>query len=112
MCSSDTFDDVMNILTLGGYNVVKKAPDYISGKAQEKAANKQVQNMISAMPKPSPTPTPSPTPQFSPSLPDDRRDYLSKMRRGILSNIKTSASGLTGTGANLQSGIGKKKLGE
>lgn len=117
MCSSDIGKVMANIATGGMYGITEasyklydKARDYISGEAQKKSAEKIINSAIDSIPKPSPTP--SPTPQFSPSISDDRRNYISKMRRGILSNIKTSASGLTGTGANLQSGIGKKKLGE
>lgn len=63
---------------------------------------------------PSPTsPSPSPTPSVTEGAVNDRRSYLSKMRQGILSNIKTGASGITGSGSNLQGqSTGKTKLGQ
>lgn len=114
MCSSDVMKVVENIGIYGiatrSYKLYDKARDYISGDAQKKSAEKMMNNVLNAIPKPSPTP--SPAPQFSSSISSDKRNYLSKMRQGILANIKTGASGITGSGANLQSGIGKKKLGE
>lgn len=45
---------------------------------------------------------------------EERRQKISRMRAGMASTIKTSAKGLTGTGADLlnQTILGKDKLGQ
>lgn len=67
-----------------------------------------------------PAPAPAPTPQAIPPSEvegrvseDERRRKLTRMRSGLASTIKTSAKGLTGSGADLlsQTILGKDKLG-
>lgn len=61
-----------------------------------------------------PAPTPSISEGFSAtSLEERRKKRLAKLRTGILSTIKTSPRGITGTGANLVSSVatGTKTLG-
>lgn len=66
------------------------------------------------------TPAPAPTPSVIPpsdvegkASESERRRKLERMRSGIVSTIKTSAKGLTGSGADLMSQtlVGKDKLG-
>jgi len=69
-------------------------------------------------PPPPPTPAPPPTPTITPSnvspqeQAEGRRRKLERLRYGLSSTIKTSARGITGSGADLQSpATGKVKLG-
>lgn len=65
-------------------------------------------------------PVPSPSPQLiAPSKvegvisQDERRQKMNRLRNGLASTIKTSAKGLTGSGADLMSQMvtGKEKIG-
>ena len=68
-------------------------------------------------PPPTPAPAPVPTPeQTSPTAANDSRaEMLKRMRFGLVSTIKTSPRGITGTGPDLTAGGmysgGKTKLG-
>lgn len=64
------------------------------------------------LPDPSPTPV-SPSEVESNVSADERRQKLERMRRGLVSTIKTSSRGLTGTGPDLatQTLTGKNTLG-
>lgn len=74
-------------------------------------------------PKPQSTPV-QPTPAPSPTLippsevegvvsQDERRQKINRLRNGLASTIRTSAKGLTGSGADLMSQMvsGKEKIG-
>jgi hypothetical protein len=58
-------------------------------------------------------PLPSPTAtEVSPQLSaQQKRKKIESARQGVLSTIKTSPQGVTGSGADLMSGTGKKTLG-
>ena len=61
---------------------------------------------------PAPTATPQPS-DVSPQQTDEqRRNKQSNLKKGILSTIKTSPSGVSGAGADMENqGTGKKSLG-
>ena len=68
---------------------------------------------IAPAPKIAPLPSPSPTETPSAVTAQQRREKIANLRFGLLSTIRTSPRGITGTGANLATtGAGKKKLGE
>lgn len=68
--------------------------------------------VIAPAPTPAPVPSPSPSQTESAQNQEQRRAKIAAMRSGILSTIKTSPQGITGTGANLMgSDTGKKTLG-
>ena len=60
---------------------------------------------------PAPTPIPQPSDVAPQTTESQRASRIAKLRRGIMSTIKTSPYGITGTGSNLTSGQGKKTLG-
>lgn len=69
---------------------------------------------------PEPVPTPAPTPQIvapsevdSAKTEEERRKKLNRLRRGMMSTIKTGAKGISGSGTDLMQQImtGKDKLG-
>jgi hypothetical protein len=62
-------------------------------------------------PTPAPAPVPTPTNVNPIATEGQRADKIAQMKRGILSTIKTSPAGVTGTGSDLGSGIGKRTLG-
>ena len=75
---------------------------------------------IQPTPAPVVTPPPEPAPQPSPIATevspqvtaDTRRKRIAQMRHGMLSTIKTSPKGITGSGENLSAPVGgKEKLG-
>lgn len=67
---------------------------------------------VTPAPEPAPIPSPTPTETESAQNAQQRRAKIAAMRSGILSTIKTSPQGITGTGANLVgSDSGKKTLG-
>lgn len=79
-----------------------------------------IQRQVDATPAPAPeiAKPPSPAPVITPSkvqgmqTQDERRRKLRLIRYGMLSTIKTSPQGITGTGSNLiSSGTGKSTLG-
>ena len=74
--------------------------------------NKPEQPKAAAAPDPIPTPI-QPSSVEGQASADEKRRKLERLRRGLKSTIKTSARGLTGSGADLASQTlsGKSKLG-
>lgn len=62
---------------------------------------------------PAPTATPQPSDVSPQQTEGQRQAKVANMKKGILSTIKTSPQGVTGTGADLnsQNQLGKKTLG-
>jgi hypothetical protein len=65
---------------------------------------------LPATPDPSPMPT-QPTSTAPIQTEGQRQSKIKNLKQGILSTIKTSPAGVTGTGSDLNSGVGKKTLG-
>lgn len=67
---------------------------------------------VPASPDPTPTPSPVPTNVSSAQTEGERASNISQMKKGMLSTIKTSPSGVSGTGSDIgTTGTGKKTLG-
>ena len=60
---------------------------------------------------PAPTPMPLPTSTDPVTTESERANRVRNMRAGIMSTIKTSPAGVSGTGSDLTQGQGNKTLG-
>ena len=70
---------------------------------------KQKTPELPAVPAPTPIPTPA---QTAPLVAEDQRARkIQNLKMGMASTIKTSPAGVSGTGADLAAGVGKKTLG-